>query len=427
MEQNSYVMSIDIGTTKIASVIGRLSASGRVVVEAAEVKESQGIRRGMVENVEETVSSMRQCLEALYAKTGIRIKDVTVGIAGQHISSMQNSASRIRSKPHDLITEDEVADMQREMYKIRLKPGQEILHVTPQDYVIDGHPTRRAAGCDGSKLTGNYHIVVGETAAIKKIQLCVERCGLRLRKLVLEPFASADAVLTDEEREEGVAMLDIGGGTSDLIIFHQGMVRSATVIPCGGEIITNDIRQLCAINRGLAEELKRMYGSCYADSTLGDDGITFQAGIGREPRTLRFKTLAEIIQSRMDEIMEAVDYKIMESGYGGQVKSMVLTGGGSLLKNLTQLAKLRTGLDARIGTPCVHPAGDKPLRSVCPSLSTSVGLVMSGYEQLVKASQGGKSAFPFGRGIIKKLITRIDTVFDEGSSNEDIIIDQVKA
>lgn len=422
MEQNSYVMSIDIGTTKIASVIGKISTNGKVIVEASAVKESQGIRRGMVENVEETVTSIKQCLDALHAKTGIRIKDVTVGIAGQHISSMQNCASRIRTKPHDLITEDEVMDMQKDMHKIRLKPGQEILHVTPQDYVIDGHSTRKAVGCDGSKLTGNYHIVVGETASIKKIQMCVQRCGLRLKKLVLEPFASADAVLTEEEREEGVAMLDIGGGTSDLIIFHQNIVRSTAVIPCGGEVITNDIRELCSVNRSMAEYVKQQYGSCFADSTLGDDGITFQAGIGRDPRTLKLKTLAGIIQSRMDEILEAVDYKIMESGYSGQVRSIVLTGGGSLLKNLTQLVKLRTGLDARIGTPCIHPASDMPLRNVSPALSTSVGLVVSGYEEMVKSSAATKSvgfSLPFGKKIFEKVAIRLDKVFTE---NDDVVI-----
>jgi cell division protein FtsA len=429
MEHNSYVMSIDIGTTKIAAVVGRMNDKGNVVVEASAVKESQGIRRGMVENVEETVRSIHDCLTELHAKTNIRVKEVTVGIAGQHISSMQNSASRMRSKPHELITEGEVQELQKDMYKIRLKPGQEILHVTPQDYIIDEHATQKAVGCDGSKLTGNYHIVMGETASIKKIQMCVERCGLRLKKVVLEPFASADAVLTAEEREEGVAMLDIGGGTSDLIIYHQNMVRSTFVIPCGGEVITNDIRELCSINRTMAEYAKQEHGSCFPEDFPNDDGITFQGGIGRDPRPLKYRTLAEVIQARVDEIIEAVDYKIMESGYSHHISSIVLTGGGSMLKNITQLVKLRTGLDARIGQPNVYLAADKQLRTVRPSLSTSVGLVMSGYEQLIKSSLASKGSFnlPFGKKIVEKVITRFDTLFNEENINDDMIIDQIKA
>ncbi len=422
MEQNSYVMSIDIGTTKIAAVIGKIGANGKVIVEASAVKESQGMRRGMVENVEETANAINQCLDILYEKTDIRIKDVTVGIAGQHISSIQNSASRIRTKPQDLITMDETMVLQKDMYNIRLKPGQEILHVTPQDYVVDGQPMRRAVGCDGSKLTGNYHIVIGETASIKKIRMCVERCGLRLKKLVLEPFASADAVLTEAECEEGVAMVDIGGGTSDLIIYHQGIVRNTTVIPCGGEVITNDIRELCFINRSMAEFVKQQYGSCFADNSTGDDGITFQAGIGREPRTLKIRTLSEIIQARMDEIIEAVNYKIMESGYGDQIHGIVLTGGGAQLQNLTQLVKLRTGYDARIGVPCIQPAGDKPLLNVSPALATSVGLVISGYEQVAKSSFASRAGFnlPFGKKIMERLGGRLDTLlFNE---NNDVAI-----
>jgi cell division protein FtsA len=417
MVQNNYVMSLDIGTTKIAAVVGKINSHGRVVVEASAVKESQGIRRGMVENVEESVQSIKQCLDALYAnehsKVDVRaIKEVTVGIAGQHISSMQNSTSRIRDKPHELITEKELQEMQKDMYKIQLKPGQTILHVTPQDYIIDGSPVRRAVGCDGSKLACSYHIVVCETSAIKKLQTCVERCGLRLKKLVLEPFASADAVLTEDERKDGVAMLDIGGGTSDLIIYHDNVVRGSAVIPCGGEVITNDIRELCAINRTMAEYAKQEFGSCFPDSASGDDGITFQAGIGRAPRVLKFRTLAEIIQARMDEIIEALDYKITESGYSERISSIVLTGGGSLLKNLTQLVKLRTGFDARVGIPCVQPSGSTPLRNVSPTLATSVGLVMRGCEDMEKIGDWF-SGLSIVKKVTDKILVRVDKVFDE--------------
>jgi cell division protein FtsA len=252
--------------------------------------------------------------------------------------------------------------------------------------------------------------VVCETSAISKIETCIGRCELRLKnkKLVLEPYASAAAVLTREEKEDGVVMLDIGGGTSDLIIYHQGAVRGSAVIPFGGEVITNDIRELCAINRTMAEFAKQEYGSCFPDSSLGDDGITFQAGIGREPRTLKLRTLAEIIQARMDEIIEAVDYKIEESGYGSKIQTIVLTGGGSLLKNLPQLVTLRTGgRDARVGYPCVQLSGNKPLRNVSPTLATSVGLVICGYEDMVKTPKSIGDWFS-GLPVVGPLIETID-------------------
>ncbi len=415
MEANSYVMSIDIGTTKIAAIIGRVNDNGKVVTEAWAVKESQGVRRGMVENVEETVVSIKQCLEMLHSKTSLRIKDVTVGIAGHHISSLQSGTSRIRTRPHELITEAELMAMQREMNHISLKPGQEILHITPQEYTIDNKPVKNPVGCDGSKLTASYFIVVSETAAIKKIQMCIERCNLRLKKLVLEPYASAESVLSAEEREEGVALLDIGGGTSDLIIIQQNAVRCVQVIPCGGEIITTDIQKTCGgMNRITAEEMKKEYGSCLVDSRMGDDSITFQPGLGREPKTIKLKTLAQIIQDRTEEIIEAVDYKITESGYSNQISSIVLTGGGAMLRNLTQLVKLHTGYDARIGKPCIHEGGGA-LVTAKASMATCVGLVYSGYEQVVKSSRpkSGLFSLPFGKKVLGEVMTRFDKVFND--------------
>ncbi|MDR1227339.1 MAG: cell division protein FtsA [Prevotellaceae bacterium] len=423
MAKSKLVMAVDIGTTKIAAIVGKVFDSGKVVVIAQKVVQSQGVRRGMVENVTETVTSIRQCLEQLKEQTDIsQLREVSVGIAGRHITSTQNSTSIIRSQYTDPISSKELEDLQKQMYHMALKPGQEILHVIPQDYTIDGSRVLKAEGCVGNKLTANYHIVIGEVSAIETIKMCIKKSGLTLRKLVLEPLASADAVLTSEEKEEGVAMLDIGGGTSDLIIYHQNIVQSTTVIPCGGEVITDDIRVSCNISRNKAEYIKREYGSCFYTNTSADEVITFPTVPGHDPRKLSFRTLAGITQARMDQIIEAVLFKIEESGLENTLHSIVLTGGGSLLRDLPQLVKFRSGLDTRIGIPTIQVENHAEAKRVNPALATAVGLVISGYydEKVGRKSRDERTGFfplTFGKRAIDRVkvmaTERLDKLFEE--------------
>ncbi|MDR3328953.1 MAG: cell division protein FtsA [Prevotellaceae bacterium] len=418
MEKNDYIMSIDIGTTKIVAMIGRVNAHGRIEVVAQHRVDSQGVWRGIVENIDDASYSIKDCLDGLYKQTDVRQRNVIVGIAGSHISSTQNNTSILRANSSATITEGEVLKMQRDMYKIALKPGQEILQILAQDYVIDGEPVAKAVGRRGSKLTGNYHIVLGETASISNIRACVERCGLALKKLVLEPLASADATLTKEEREAGVALLDIGGGTSDLAVLYQNTVRGTYVIPCGGELITNDIRHICNIPRRKAELVKCRFGSCLSDCASADQKIVFGKAGDSEARLVTGKTLAGIIQDRMEQIIDSVRYRINESGYGDRIQSIVLTGGSSQMRHLPQLVKLRTGLDARIGYPTVLVAAEGKPRDLDPTKSTSVGLMMSGYEEMVAAA--GQPAllqhlpgWLIGKRLVKNIVGRFDRVFEE--------------
>jgi cell division protein FtsA len=415
MEQNSYVTAVDIGTTKIAAVIGSVTPTGRILIETQQCAFSQGVNKGIVVNVEDTAASIRRCLDELYKKQSIRPGKVVVGIAGRHIESRQSSAQRIRPNPRKLISEEEVNALRQQMYNIVLKPGQKILHVIPQEYTVDGMPVAKAAGCPGNVLVGNYHIVVCNTGAMDNIRMCIERCGLTMDSLVLEPIASASAVLTDEEKDAGVVLLDIGGGTSDMLIYHKNIVRSTVVIPSGGEVITRDIREVCRVSTQMAEKLKCVYGACFSECCSEDTIIPFYRDTaGREQSSITQKILAEIIDERMEQIIDAVSYTIRESGYEKEVASIVLTGGGALLKNLPQLFKLRTGFDVRVGCPKVQMESKR--YTLSPIMATSVGLMMAGY----RGERHGKTK-------IEKIIERIPIVgkakgvlkelFDEKSDN----------
>ncbi|MDR0413805.1 MAG: cell division protein FtsA [Prevotellaceae bacterium] len=416
MEQSEYITAIDIGTTKIAALVGKVTGNGRILVEEQYCTHSRGVRRGLVENVEDTVDSIKECLGKLYEKTNVRQEKVVVGIAGRHISSRQDSAKKIRQNPRAIITQSEVDELRRQMDNISLSPGQKILQVIPQEYVIDNMPVDKAVGYQGNVLTGNYYIVVSDVGAMDRIKLCIERCGLTLNNLVLEPIASAEAVLTAEEREAGAVLLDIGGGTSDMVIYHKNVVRVAEVIPCGGEVITEDIRKVYKVPRQVAEKIKCRYGSCF-EECCSDDVIIpyYKDAARREVGHISERNLAGVIYERMEQIIDAVVYIIGESGFEDKVSSLVLTGGGSLMKHLPELFLLRTGLDVRIGYPRVQQVDGGARGTLSPIMATGVGLMMSGYR-----SDGGSGGGLIGGFIdkIKGKVTKFATdIFTENDSH----------
>jgi cell division protein FtsA len=295
-----------------------------------------------------------------------------------------------------------------------LKPGQEILHVIPQEYIIDGMPVEKAVGCTGNVLVGNYYIVVSDTSAIRNIERCIERCGLTMDNIILEPIASANAVLTREEREGGTVLLDIGGGTSDMLIYYKNIVRSTVVIARGGEVITKEIREACKISYQMAERLKCEHGSCFSESCSKNIIIPFYRDtIGREQGNITQKTLADIIGTCMEDIIDAVNYSIMESGYEKEISSMVLTGGGAQLQHLPQLFKLRTGLDVRIGYPRVQKVADGKSYDLWPKMATSVGLMMNGYKN--EYGKGKRVRFWDNLPFVKTITEKLENVFDEAS------------
>ena len=266
------------------------------------------------------------------------------------------------------------------MYKLAVRPGDKIIHVLPQDYIIDDEPNNTdPIGMAGVKLEGNFHIITGQITAAKNIHKCVEKAGIKVAELTLEPLASAQSVLSDEELEAGVVLVDIGGGTTDVAIFHENIIRHTAVIPFGGNIITEDIKDGCNVMKAQAELLKVRFGSALANESAENEIVTIPGIRGREPKEISVKNLARIIQARMEEILDLVYYEIKASNLEKKlVGGIVLTGGGAMLKHIAQLAEYTTGLDARIGYPNEHLAKGMVEEVKSPVYATGVGLVLRG-------------------------------------------------
>jgi len=382
-KMNEYVAAIDLGTTKIVTLIGKKNPNGKFQIVSQSKTSSTGIKRGVVLNIEETVASIQHTVEEVQAQSGIILSDVFVGIAGQHIRSIKNRGYINRESVESEITAEDVQKLINDMYKIPIEIGEEILHVLPQDFIVDNEPGVRPIGMMGRRLEANFHIVIGQTASAKNIEKCVNRVGLKVNDLILEPLASSEAVLTEDEKEAGVVLVDIGGGTTDVALFYDGIVRHTAVIPFGGNVITNDIKEGCSILFRQAESLKVQFGSALGDMAPEDKIVTIPGISGRDPKEISFKSLAYIIQSRMEEIIEAVNFEIENSGYAEKLSAgIVLTGGGALLRHLSQLVKFKTGLDVRIGYPNEHLTADSSDEINQPMYSTAIGLILKGYDQI---------------------------------------------
>jgi cell division protein FtsA len=384
MKNSGIVVGLDIGTTKIAAIVGRKNEFGKLEILGYGKVPSIGVKRGLVANIDNTVQSIREAVAEASAMSGVDIRFVNVGIAGQHIKSMQQRGSIIREDSEKEITQDDIDKLCNSMYNISTSPGEEILDVIPQDYIIDGEGgNTMPKGSIGSTLEANFHIIIGQTTAAKNIYRCVRQAGLEVVELILEPIASAEAVLCDDEKEAGVVLVDIGGGTSDIAIFHGGIIRHTAVIPLGGEIITEDIREGCAIIKKHAEQLKMKFGSAMARENRDEEIISIPGTRGRAPKEISMKNLASIIQARMEEIIEHIYYEIRNSGYEKKlIEGIVLTGGGAQLKHIAQLTEFMTGLETRIGYPNEHLAAEVPSEMTSPMYSTGIGLVLEGITRL---------------------------------------------
>lgn len=386
MKSSEIVVGLDIGTTKIAAIVGRINEHGKIEILGHGKTESIGVKRGVVSNIENTVNSIRTVIDEASQKSGVNIKYVNVGIAGQHIKSLQHRGGIIRENYEDEISKNDVETLHNNMYNLNMSPGEEIIDVIPQEYVIDNEQgIKEPVGMLGNSLEANFHIIIGQTTAAKNIYKCVTKTGLEVVDLILEPIASANAVLSEEEKEAGVVLVDIGGGTTDIAIFQDGIIRHTAVIPFGGDVITEDVKEGCTIIRKHAEELKVKFGSSLASENRDDEIVAIPGLRGRPPKEISLKNLASIIQARMEEIVEHVYYEIKNSGYEKKlIAGIVLTGGGALLKDLTQLTEFITGMDTRIGYPNEHLAKDVPEELASPMYSTGIGLVIEGMERTKK-------------------------------------------
>ncbi|HNW76940.1 MAG TPA: cell division protein FtsA [Bacteroidales bacterium] len=386
MKSQGIIVGLDIGTTKIAVIVGQKNDHGKVEILGYGKVPSIGVKRGVVSNIENTIQSIKEAVEEASQKSGVNINVVNVGIAGQHIKSMYHRGSLMREDTESEISQEDIDKLCNSMFNLNMNPGEEILEVIPQEFSIDNENCiRQPRGMSGNHLEANFHIIIGQTAAAKNIYKCVRRAGLEVSDLILEPIASAEAVLSEEEKEAGVVLVDIGGGTSDIAIFHEGIIRHTAVIPLGGEIISEDVKEGCSIIKKHAEELKIRFGSALASENKDEEIIAIPGLRGRAPKEISLKNLASIIQARMEEIIEHIFYEIRNSGYEKKlIGGIVLTGGGAMLKHAAQLTEFMTGLDTRIGYPNEHLAKDVPPEMASPMFATSIGLVLVGIDRYDK-------------------------------------------
>ncbi len=380
------IVGLDIGTTKIACFVGTENEHGKIEILSMGTSESLGVRRGMVSNIDQTVESIKAAVrEAQERVEGeLIIRKVNVGIAGQHIKSIQHRGILMRGETEDLISQKDIDTLIENMHQLAMTPGEKIINVIPQEYIVDSElGITKPIGMPGNKLEANFHIIVGNITATKNISKCVINAGLEVDKIILEPIASADAVLSEEEKEAGVVLVDIGGGTTDVAIFHDGIIRHTHVIPFGGNIITEDIKEGCTIMKRQAELLKVKFGSALASESQTNEIVCIPGLRGHDPKEISIRNLASIIQARMEEIVELVHYEIKNSGYERKlIGGIVITGGGSELKHITQLFEYVTGMNSRIGYPTEHLASNSHYDNLTsPIFSTGIGLVLKGFDK----------------------------------------------
>ncbi len=382
--QTQYIAAVDIGTTKIVAIVGKKSPGGKIEILGLSKAPSLGVKRGVVLNIDETVNAIKSTVEDVQRRSGITFTEVFVGIAGQHIKSTRNRGYFYRDNPEKEINRDDVFKLIDDMHKINIEIGEEIIHVIPQNFIVDNEAgVKNPIGMCGRRLEANFHIVIGQIASARNIERCIERASLTVKDLILEPLASSDAVLTADEKEAGVVLVDIGGGTTDVAVYYDNIIRHTAVIPFGGDVVTKDIKEGCAILQRYAEQLKIQYGSALGDIASEDKVVSIPGIAGREPKEISFKSLAYIIQSRMEEIIDAVNFEVQNSGYAEKLAAgVVLTGGGAMLKHLPQLVKFKTAMDVRIGIPNEHLAGSSKNEINQPMFATSVGLIMRGFDYL---------------------------------------------
>ena len=419
------VVGLDIGTTKICAIVGCMNEFGKIEILGMGKTESIGVTRGMVSNIEKTVQSIKIAVQEAADKSGADIKVVNVGIAGQHIRSLQHRGMKTRNSLEEEISHKDIDSIIEDMFKIAMLPGEEIIHVIPQEYIVDSEVgIKDPVGMAGSRLEANCHIITGQVAAAKNIHKCVEKAGLKVEDLILEPLASSEAVLTEEEKEAGIVLVDIGGGTTDIAIFQDGIIRHTAVIPFGGNIITEDIKEGCSIIKNQAELLKVKFGSALANENMENEIVSIPGLRGREPKEISLKNLAHIIQARMEEIIENIHYEIKCSGYEKKlIGGIVITGGGAQLKHLSQLMSYMTGMDTRIGYPNEHLSKGFVDEVKSPLYATAVGLVIKGVQKIRKENSRQKTVAQPSERVnedgywLTKLIKKGGNWLNEGEEN----------
>jgi cell division protein FtsA len=420
MQENKIVVGLDIGTTKICAIVGTKNEYGKLEVLGMGKAVSDGVIRGIVTNIDKTVIAIEKAIAEASEQAGIDIGVVNVGIAGQHIKSSIHHGGITRDSIESEITVEDLSRLSNDIHKTVMPPGCEIIHVMPQDYIVDYEDgIKDPVGMSGVKLEADFHVITAQANAIRNINKCVKRAGLEIENLILEPLASSMSVLSDEEKEAGVCLVDIGGGTTDVAIFHDSIIRHTAVIPFGGNILTTDIKEGCKVMQNQAELLKTKFGKAIAEEANPNEIVSIPGLRNRPPKEISIRNLAHIIEARMEEIIELVHAEIITSGYGNKLAGgLVITGGGSQLACVKQLFEYMTGMDARVGYPNEHLGKSKIEAVKSPMYATTIGLVLSGFmaiderenqyaeNQLVGAYKGEtkstKKGSVFFEGLLKK-------------------------
>jgi len=381
--EQPIIVGLDIGTTKIAAIAGRKNEFGKLEILGFGLANSSGVQHGMVLNIDQTIRAIETALKNCYqSNPALEINEVYVGIAGHHIKSLQTRGDIVRRSTDDEIKQSEIDQLVADQYKTYIPAGDQIIDVIPQEFTVDNFQNiSDPIGYTGVKIGANFHIITGDRNAIRNINRSVEKTGLKVKDLVLQPLASSAAVMSDDDVEAGIAILDIGGGTTDLAVFYEGILKHTAVIPFGGENITNDIKLGLGVMRTQAEQMKLQFGSALADEAQANAFIKIPGLRGMPSKDISVKNLAGIIQARMSEILSFVTFHLKQVGLDSKMLNggIVLTGGGAQLKHLIQLTEYATGLNARIGLPNEHlavnhfPGLEKPMYSTC------IGLILKGY------------------------------------------------
>src|SRR5678810_1185634 len=381
--EQPIIVGLDIGTTKIAVIAGRKNDFGKLEILGFGRANSNGVKHGQVLNIDETIKAIKTALENCYASNpNLDLSEVYVGIAGHHIKSLQTRGDIVRHNNDEEIKQAEIDQLVNDQYKTYIPAGDQIIDVIPQEFTVDNFQNiPDPIGYSGVKVGANFHIITGDKNAIRNINRSVDKAGLKTKDLVLQPLASAAAVMCDHDLEAGVAIVDIGGGTTDLAVFYEGILKHTAVIPFAGENITNDIKTGLGVLRTQAEQMKVQFGSALAEEAKANAFITIPGLRGMAPKEISVKNLAGIIQARMSEIMDFVSYHLKQVGLDNRLLNGggILTGGGSQLKHLIQLTEYVTGLNARIGYPNEHLAAGHIDELAKPMYSTCIGLILKGY------------------------------------------------
>ena len=413
VEQNNrnIIAAIDIGTTKIVAIIGEKLNDGKLKILGMGSSPSTGVKRGVVQNIQKTVQSIADAVNIAQEQSGLKLKEVFVGIAGQHIRSIEGSHQIPRTDFESEITQMDINKLKEVMYSMPVEPGEEIIHVVPKSFMVDDEFDVEPLGMCGKLLSGTFHIVIGQVTSANNIKRCIEKVNISTKNLILEPLASAHAVLTEEEKEVGVALVDIGGGTTDVAVYHNNNIVHTAVIPFGGDVITKDIKEAYSIIEKSAEKLKILKGSALTDIIKPNEYVSIEGINGRPAKEISVRNLAYIINCRIDEIVDRLFLEIKrEIDIEKLGAGIVLTGGGALLKNITQFIAYKTGLDIRIGLPNKLLISDLNKDLNKTKYATAIGLLMSGFDIIENNTEQNN----------------IETIFTEKEEKEEKLKDETK-